>query len=227
MLPGLFLLVLPLATYAQDQRCYPKAPNAFQVRISLRAALGDKAYVWDRSEDYLFRSMVAWAMRSSLQDENFIASSVKLCNITKRISFWFVVINTTDSSVVPESKVEMAIRKQRNRINSAFLLNDNTLEFMQIVPTLNAPPESSITVWLVVFGVISGLVLVGLSFLIVSSMRRHREKKKTPKQIVDSEGVNEITEGIENTVYSDKEDLKCGQVNGVYVHDDGENVTPM
>ncbi|XP_078515032.1 collectrin-like [Lissotriton helveticus] len=185
------------------------------------------AYVWDKSEDYLFKSMVAWAMRSTLQDETFIASSVELCNITKRISFWFVVINTTDSSVVPESKVEMAIRKQRNRINSAFLLNDDSLEFVQIIPTLSGPLESSITVWLVVFGVIFSLALVAVFLLIVSTIRRHREKKKMARETEDSEGINKVTDGIENRVYSDLEDLKCGQVNGVYVPDDSENVTPM
>ncbi|KAB0394691.1 hypothetical protein E2I00_000835, partial [Balaenoptera physalus] len=39
------------------------AENAFKVRLSLRTALGDKAYAWDTNEEYLFKAMVAFSMR--------------------------------------------------------------------------------------------------------------------------------------------------------------------
>lgn len=59
-------------------------------------------------------------------------------------------------------------RLSRGRINSAFLLDDKTLEFDGIVSTLSPPVEPVVTVWLVVFGVIMGLsVLLGI-YLIIS-----------------------------------------------------------
>ncbi|KAM4798793.1 uncharacterized protein LOC144250718 [Urocitellus parryii] len=45
------------------QYVYTDAENAFKVRLSIRRALGDKAYVWDTNEEYLFRAMVAFSMR--------------------------------------------------------------------------------------------------------------------------------------------------------------------
>ncbi|XP_059739353.1 collectrin isoform X3 [Bos taurus] len=43
--------------------CRPDAENAFKVRLSIRTALGDKAYAWDANEEYLFKAMVAFSMR--------------------------------------------------------------------------------------------------------------------------------------------------------------------
>ncbi|XP_072674211.1 collectrin-like isoform X3 [Canis lupus baileyi] len=55
------LFVLVPAIHAQ--LCQPDAENAFKVRLSIRTALGDKAYVWDTNEEYLFKAMVAFSMR--------------------------------------------------------------------------------------------------------------------------------------------------------------------
>ncbi|XP_029423114.1 collectrin isoform X4 [Nannospalax galili] len=59
MLWPLFFLV----TAIHAELCHPDAENAFKVRLSIRTALGDKAYVWDTNEEYLFRAMVAFSMR--------------------------------------------------------------------------------------------------------------------------------------------------------------------
>ncbi|XP_069492886.1 collectrin isoform X1 [Ambystoma mexicanum] len=227
MLRALLLLAFSLARIAQAQLCYPKAPNAQLVRISLKAALGDKAYAWDQTEEYLFQSMVAFAMRSSLHDEAFNVSNVQLCNITPRVSFWFVVTNSSDGSVVPDYKVERAIREKRTRINSAFLLNDNTLEFVQIPATLVAPTESSVTVWLIVFGVILSIVVAGIIFLVVSGIRKGRAKKKALVESDVSEDVVEMGEPIDGGASCESLDFKGGQINGVYVHDRDENTTPL
>ncbi|XP_069492887.1 collectrin isoform X2 [Ambystoma mexicanum] len=189
MLRALLLLAFSLARIAQAQLCYPKAPNAQLVRISLKAALGDKAYAWDQTEEYLFQSMVAFAMRSSLHDEAF--------------------------------------KEKRTRINSAFLLNDNTLEFVQIPATLVAPTESSVTVWLIVFGVILSIVVAGIIFLVVSGIRKGRAKKKALVESDVSEDVVEMGEPIDGGASCESLDFKGGQINGVYVHDRDENTTPL
>ncbi|KAM6144012.1 collectrin-like [Erethizon dorsatum] len=56
-------LLFFLVTAIRAELCQPDAENAFKVRLSIRTALGDKAYVWDTNEEYLFRAMVAFSMR--------------------------------------------------------------------------------------------------------------------------------------------------------------------
>lgn len=67
------------------------------------------------------------------------------------------------------------LRLSRGRINDAFQLDDNTLEFIGIPATLAPPVEQPVEVWLVVFGVVMGLVVVMGVYLVVSGIR---ERKK-------------------------------------------------
>lgn len=69
----------------------------------------------------------------------------------------------------------MHSRSSRGRINDAFYLDDRTLEFVGIVPTLSPPVEQPVQVWLVVFGVVMGIVVLGGVYLIISGIK---ERKK-------------------------------------------------
>ena len=62
-------------------------------------------------------------------------------------------------------------RLSRGRINSAFLLSDDTLEFVGLLATLPPPSEPGVQVWLIVFGVVMSLVAGMGVFLIVSGFR--------------------------------------------------------
>lgn len=65
-------------------------------------------------------------------------------------------------------------RLSRDRINSAFKLSDDTLEFEGLVATLAPPVEQPFTVWLVVFGVVMGLTVLGGVYLIVMGIVNRR-----------------------------------------------------
>lgn len=67
------------------------------------------------------------------------------------------------------------LRMSRGRINDAFLLTDQTLEFIGIIPTLAPPVQQPVEVWLVVFGVVMGVVVLAGVYLIISGIR---ERKK-------------------------------------------------
>lgn len=63
----------------------------------------------------------------------------------------------------------------RGRINEAFGLDDDTLEFVGIIPTLAAPYEPPVTIWLIIFGVVISLVVIGVIVLIVSGQRDRKK----------------------------------------------------
>lgn len=65
-------------------------------------------------------------------------------------------------------------RMNRNRINNAFFLNDQTLEFLRIPSTLAPPTDPSVPIWIIIFGVIFCIVLVATMLLILSGIRQHR-----------------------------------------------------
>lgn len=64
--------------------------------------------------------------------------------------------------------------KSRGRINSAFLLTDQTLDFVDIIPTLQAPFSHQTEPWLIAFGVVMGLVALGVVYLLGSSLIQTR-----------------------------------------------------
>ncbi|XP_069746369.1 angiotensin-converting enzyme 2 isoform X2 [Narcine bancroftii] len=165
-----------------DTQWSPHIKDSFKVRISLKAALGEDAYTWDSSENYFFQSTVAFSMRKFWEENkgellNFVAENVKLFQETKRISFYFYVVHPINNTmIIPKSEVEQAIRQNRNRFNNAFLLNDETLEFVGIPLTLAPKSEPPVTVWLIVFGVIISLVCIALIILIVDGYRSRKNQ---------------------------------------------------
>ncbi|XP_008972428.3 angiotensin-converting enzyme 2 [Pan paniscus] len=209
----------PLFTWLKDQNknsfvgwstdWSPYADQSIKVRISLKSALGDKAYEWNDNEMYLFRSSVAYAMRQYfLKVKNqmilFGEEDVRVANLKPRISFnFFVTAPKNVSDIIPRTEVEKAIRKSRSRINDAFRLNDNSLEFLGIQPTLGPPNQPPVSIWLIVFGVVMGVIVVGIVILIFTGIRDRKKKNKArseenPYASVDtSKGEN--NPGFQNT----------------------------
>ncbi|XP_072440825.1 angiotensin-converting enzyme 2 isoform X2 [Chiloscyllium punctatum] len=170
-------------TVGWDVNWSPYKKDAIKVRISLKAALGQNAYPWDVSEKYFFRSTVAFSMRKYWEESrnqliSFEMENVYIFDETERISFYFIVVNPKNlSEIIPKAEVSQAIRKNRERFNSAFLLNDKTLEFIGIPPTLAPQKEATVAVWLIIFGVVIGLVCIGLTILIIGGIRARRHRK--------------------------------------------------
>ncbi|NWX88827.1 TMM27 protein, partial [Nothoprocta ornata] len=178
-------------------------------------------YAWDANEEYLFKAMVAFAMRRYSSKSTTQISNVLLCNVTDRVSFWFVVTDSAKNvTTVAGSEVEAAIRMNRNRINSAFLLSDKTLQFLKISSTIAPPVEPSTPVWLIVFGVVLCLTVAGIVFLIVTGIQRRKKQNKESPETEDLEEKCEVTVTIENGIPCETLDLKAGHINGVYAADD-------
>ncbi|KAM5221311.1 collectrin isoform 1-T1 [Ctenodactylus gundi] len=222
MLWPLFFLV----TAIHAELCHPDAENAFKVRLSIRTALGDKAYVWDTNEEYLFRAMVAFSMRKVPNRETTEISHVLLCNVTQRVSFWFVVTDPSKNHTLPAVEVQSAIRMNRNRINSAFFLNDQTLEFLKIPSTFAPPTDPSVPVWIIVFGVIFCIIIVATTLLVLSGIRQRRRKNKESSEADEAEDKLENTTTIENSIPCGPLDMKGGHTNDVFVTED-ERLTPL
>ncbi|XP_040896508.1 collectrin [Toxotes jaculatrix] len=213
MLEKIFFL-LCLSSALAEKVCTPDATDGYKVRLSIRTALGDQAYVWNENEMFLFRATLAFAMRNYIEGQEFEVSNIIVCDETPRVSFWFVVTSPLNTSrLVDKESVEEAVRKSRNRINSAFLLTDKTLEFIGIPPTLAAPVNPDTPPWLIVFGVVMGVVGAGIIFLLVSSLVQKKRKKA---EKTDNEEVEEETrvktvengaasEGVYNMSFSDDE----------------------
>ncbi|XP_010723653.1 collectrin [Meleagris gallopavo] len=162
----------------------PYSDNAIKVRISLKAALGDNAYVWDANELFLFKSSIAYAMRKYFaevkkQNVDFQVTDIHVGEETQRVSFYLTVSMPGNvSDIVPRADVESAIRMSRGRISEAFRLDDNTLEFEGIVPTLATPYEPPVTIWLILFGVVMSLIVIGVIVLIITGQRDRRKKAR-------------------------------------------------
>ncbi|XP_060089989.1 collectrin [Heteronotia binoei] len=224
---GRLLLASTWVTVAYAGLCKPEMQNAVKVRLSIKTALGDKAYTWDTSEEFLFKAIMAFAMRKYSSQQTTQTSNVLLCNLTDRVSFWFVITDSSTNTTIPRRDVETAIRWNRRRINSAFLLNDNTLQFLEIPSTLAPPFEHPVPVWLIVFGVVLCIIVAGIVFLIVSGIQKRMRYNKKPEETEVLEEKTETAITVENGIPCDTLDLKAGQVNGVYAAADDERFTPL
>ncbi|XP_077891228.1 collectrin isoform X4 [Ictidomys tridecemlineatus] len=124
--------------FGMELKTYPTqdAENAFKVRLSIRRALGDKAYVWDTNEEYLFRAMVAFSMRKVPNRETTEISHVLLCNVTQRVSFWFVVTDPSKNHTLPAVEVQSAIRKNKgsSEVDDAEEKCENTITIENGIP---------------------------------------------------------------------------------------------
>ncbi|KAJ8350544.1 hypothetical protein SKAU_G00256740 [Synaphobranchus kaupii] len=205
-------VVLTLATAALTQElCTDGAPDGYKVRISIKTALGDHAYEWNQSEMFLFRATLAFAMRKHFNTETYDVTNIIVCDETPRVSFWFVVTNPQNpSELISGEQVELAVRKSRNRINSAFLLTDRTLQFLGIAPTLATPVEPDTPPWLIAFGVVICLVTAGILAILLSTfVKKIRNKKDVLEE-----------EKLENVYENDFAEVKSGTPNGGFVEDE-------
>ncbi|XP_033972614.1 angiotensin-converting enzyme 2 [Trematomus bernacchii] len=189
----------------------PYSGNAIKVRLSLKAAMGDNAYSWNNNELYLFKASVAYALRQYYSQKNqtlqFTAENVLTYQETPRISFYIVVTNpATPTTYIPKADVEAAIQLSRGRINDAFQLDDKTLEFVGILATLAPPVEQPVTVWLVVFGVVMGVVVLAGVYLVVSGVME-RKKKSAKTDSVDNPYEHD---GQTNKAFEENEDEQTG-----------------
>ncbi|KAM4592837.1 angiotensin-converting enzyme 2 [Odontesthes bonariensis] len=190
----------------------PYSEFAIKVRISLKAAMGDDAYPWNDNELFLFKASVAYAMRQYYSQQNktllFTSENILTYKETPRISFFIVVTNPATPTVyIPKADVEEAIRLSRGRLNDAFQLDDSTLEFVGVPPTLAPPVEQPVEVWLVVFGVIMGIVVLLGVYLIFSGVRERR--KRPPKAAVDNPYDTDF-DGQSNKAYDDSDNEQTG-----------------
>ncbi|XP_068581586.1 collectrin [Cebidichthys violaceus] len=205
-------VLLCLSSASAQQLCTTDASDGYKVRLSINTALGDQAYVWNENEMFLFRATLAFAMRSYSGGQEYDVSNIVVCDETPRVSFWFVVKSLLNSShLVDKSDVEEAVRKSRNRINSAFLLTDKTLEFVGIPPTLASSVNPDNPQWLIVFGVIMGAVSAGIIVLLVTSavQKKRKKNKKSGDEDVEEEARVKTMEngtasdGVYNVSFSD------------------------
>ncbi|XP_068455494.1 angiotensin-converting enzyme 2 [Clinocottus analis] len=184
----------------------PYSDNAIKVRLSLKAAMGEDAYSWNANERYLFQANIAYAVRQYYSQRNetaaFTAENVIVYDETPRISFYIVVTSpASNTTYVPKGDVEAAIRLCRGRINDAFQLDDATLEFLGIPATLAPNVEQPVEVWLVVFGVVMGVVVLAGLFLVISGVRDRNKKatKTAAENPYDTTLQGHINQTFENT----------------------------
>ncbi|XP_076594597.1 angiotensin-converting enzyme 2 [Chaetodon auriga] len=190
----------------------PYAKHSIKARLSLKASMGDSAYVWNKNEMFLFKANIAYALRQYYaqrnQDLPFTSENVILYDETERVSFNISVTHPTSPAIfIPKNEVDAAIRLYRGRINDAFQLDDGTLEFEGILPTLAPPVEQPVVVWLVVYGVVMGIVVLAGIYLIVSGIRERR-KKSTAANMENP--YDEDSKEKDNKAFEDSDDEQTG-----------------
>ncbi|KAG8590676.1 hypothetical protein GDO81_006840 [Engystomops pustulosus] len=151
-----------------------------------------------------------------------VDEDVHIFNETRRISFYFYVTMPQEiGKIVPKPDVEQAVRMSKGRINNAFLLDEDSLEFLGIPPTLSPPAGGTFTVWLVVFGVVAGIIVIALVVLLVLGQRDKKKKRKEDREkqlqaqnLVQTTAENDYslpaatyeTVGEQNKAYEDPEE---------------------
>lgn len=95
----------------------------------------------------------------------------------------------------------------RGRINDIFGLNDNSLEFLGIYPTLKPPYEPPVTIWLIIFGVVMGMVVVGIVILIVTGIKGRKKKNETKREENPYDSVD-IGKGESNAGFQNSDDAQ-------------------
>ncbi|TRY54467.1 hypothetical protein DNTS_009184 [Danionella cerebrum] len=195
MLASLLLVALMLPPVLAQELC-KESKDGFKVRLSIKQALDQEAvvrfsqYEWNESEMFLFRSALAFAMRRKTGNDTFRIENILVCNSTKRVSFVFVVTKPEDpTQLIPRDQVKAALRQSKHRINSAFLLSDQTLEFLGVPPTLAAPVSYGTPPWLIVFGVVMGIVSVAILALLMSTVSRRRQAKENSAGLAEEEEI--------------------------------------
>ncbi|KAK7912940.1 hypothetical protein WMY93_013151 [Mugilogobius chulae] len=174
--------------------------------------MGDNAYTWNANEQFLFKANIAYALRQYYQLKKnttitITSNDVEVYDETPRISFYILVKNPAQmNQFFPKEDVEEAIRMSRGRINDAFQLTDNTLEFVGVPPTLAPPFEQPVEVWLVAFGVVMGVVVLTGFYLVFSGIR---ERKKKPKEEVVENPYETNFDGHSNKAF-DSENEQTG-----------------
>ncbi|KAM9320348.1 angiotensin-converting enzyme 2 [Gastrophryne carolinensis] len=204
----------------------PYSDNSIKVRISLQSGLGENAYAWDRSEVNLFRSTIAYAMSKYYQtvknqDTEFSDEDVHVFDETPRISFYFnVTMPHIMGVILPKSEVEAAIRLSRSRINSVFNLDDQSLEFLGIPPTLSpAAAGQTVTGWLIVFGVVAGLLVVALVVLLFLGYKDKKKAKAAKAE--DTDRMDDVL--VETMAVNTSE--SAGEKNKAFEDEDGSQTS--
>nr|XP_014336072.1 PREDICTED: collectrin [Bos mutus] len=198
-------LLFFLVTAIRADLCRPDAENAFKVRLSIRTALGDKAYAWDANEEYLFKAMVAFSMRKVPNRETTEISHVLLCNVTQRVSFWFVVTDPSRNHTLPAVEVQSAIRDSE-AITLGFKMC--TVQYRTQQPHMALKTSKS------------------MGILSLSTLSKKQRKNKGPSEMEDSEDKCENVITIENGIPCDPLDMKGGHINDAFVTED-ERLTPL
>ncbi|KAJ8378724.1 hypothetical protein AAFF_G00237020 [Aldrovandia affinis] len=213
----LFALCLALTwtSVLMQDLCTEGASDGYKVRLSIKTALGDHAYEWNESEMFLFKANLAYAMRRHFNMQTYNVSNIIVCDETPRVSFWFVVANPADTSqLIPGGEVEEAVRKSRNRINNAFLLTDQTLQFLGIAPTLATTVIPNTPPWLIAFIVVICVVSAGILALLVSTFMKKIRKEKG---VLEEEKLENV---YENGIPRDGPEGKAGSLNGGFMEDE-------
>uniref|UniRef100_A0A674DM83 Angiotensin-converting enzyme n=1 Tax=Salmo trutta TaxID=8032 RepID=A0A674DM83_SALTR len=150
-------------------------------------------YIWNGNEMYLFKANMAYAMR-----QYYLEVNKTEVLFTHHSQLCFSLCHSLPS----HSRMKML---SRGRINDAFKLDDKTLEFEGLLATLAPPVEQPVTVWLVVFGVVMGLVVCMGCYLIISGFR-DRKKKCAAKAEENAENPY----GVTNKTFEREEDEQTG-----------------